>query len=688
MKAKSYDKLKLLEEILSAINAAESTDAILDYLIDRVVSLTKSTSGSIVLVNSETGVLDIKASRGLEEKTVHETKLKIGEGVTGHVVKTGRSLMINNVRDNPHYIRIRKDLKSELAVPLMDNKNVIGVISVDSNKLDAYTEEHLDLFETIASFAAQTLIKANLIDDLKNRIEDQDMLIAVSALLEEEADFNLIFQKIMTALSARMHVLRGMIIIRDPDEKLRVRTAFKLSDEAMRRGEYDIGEGIIGSVYKTGKSLSIEDISKNNSFLNRMKIRRGREKNSFFAVPIRYDAPAGLTDKTIGVLSFEKQFISKSDHKATLKLLSIIASLIANRTFRHIAAIREKEKLVRQNNALREKLKEKNGVLFIGKSQVIIDILNTASLIADTDATVLLTGETGTGKEVLAQFIHQKSNRREKPFVSINCAAIPEHLIESELFGHKKGSFTGAIADKKGKFELAHEGTLFLDEIGELSMPLQSKILRVLQEKVIDPVGSEESKKVDVRIIAATNRNLKERLDSHEFREDLYYRLHVIHMHLPALRERPDDIDLFIEHFLSRYNAKYGKSVEGVTPQCRNAFLAYRWPGNVRELENTIERAVILARVPIIDITAIPVSITSNAAVPPDDRRFEQSVLAEISSLPPGTIYSHIEHAVDRILLEHALVMSDNKQANAAELLGLHRNTFREKLKTLGIRKT
>lgn len=679
---KESEKLTLLEEILSTMNSAVSTQDILDNLVDRIIKITDSLTGSIMLIDHEAGVLDIKASRGLKTAAVVSTKLKVGEGVTGYVARKGESLLVNDVRSVPYYVRIRDDLKSELAVPIKDKNSVIGVMSVDSNRLNAYTKEDLGLLETIANFAGQTLIKANLIQDLKHRIDDQELLISIGGILEEEIDFNSMFQKIMTAMSGHMHIKRGMISVLDDGEKLRVRTGYHLSDEAIERGVYDVGEGIIGKVFHTGKSIAIRDVSESPDFLNKMKIRRGKsEVCSFFGVPLKYDSPVGSADKTIGVLGIEKEYGSDSDHRSTLRLLTIIASLIANRLYRHITAQREKEKLLKQNTDLREKLLGKSGPVFIGKSKAVVGILNTATIVADTDATVLITGETGTGKEVLARFIHDKSRRAEKPFIGINCAAIPENLLESELFGYKKGAFTGAVADKKGKFMLAHEGTIFLDEIGELPLPLQSKILRVLQERVIEPIGGEESRSVDVRIIAATNRDLKAYVDEKKFRDDLYYRLHVIHIPIPSLSERADDIPLFVEYFVEKFNAKYGKAIRGLTPECRDAFLSYRWPGNVRELENVIERAVILSHSDSIDISAVPGSLLPNT--PADAGDLEKAVLAAAASFPAGNVYQGIIDMLDRIVLTHALVASDNKQTEAAKLLGLHRNTLREKLRSL-----
>ncbi|HEY3883946.1 MAG TPA: sigma-54 dependent transcriptional regulator, partial [Vicinamibacterales bacterium] len=249
---------------------------------------------------------------------------------------------------------------------------------------------------------------------------------------------------------------------------------------------------------------------------------------------------------------------------------------------------------------LSERDEEFNQYGIVGRSREIQQVIRTAEMVAKSKSTVLVTGETGTGKEMVARAIHFHSAQREMPLVKVNCAAIPEHLLESELFGHLRGAFTGALSSKKGKFALADGGTIFLDEIGTMAPPLQSKLLRVLQEREFEPLGSERSQKVDVRVIAATNRDLRQMVSDGTFQEDLYYRLNVIPVHIPPLRERREDIPLLVDHFVRKHSQRAGKRIEGLEPGVLDALSSADWPGNVRELENTVERAVVLSPTPMI----------------------------------------------------------------------------------------
>jgi Nif-specific regulatory protein len=675
------DKLDLLEGILSKINSSVSPQEVLNYLIDKCIEITGALTGSIMIINLETKVLEIRVSKGLHPARVANTQLKLGEGVTGQVALTGTPLLIRNVDEVDFYIRIMDDLKSELAVPLKLEDKTIGVISVDSNEVGKFTPEHAELLEMIASFAAQILHKAILIETLKDKITKQNILLKVARILEEGYEVSDMFAKIMTTLSEAMTILRGMLVLHSKDDELKVFSGYKLSEEAMERGVYQIGEGIIGKVYKYGQSITIKNISENKEFLNKMKIWRGKgEKISFFAIPIKYE------NKVVGVVSLEKKYTSEEDFDSTLELTSLLATLVSNKVHNYVKSQREKNVMLKKNIELKERLLEQEkDFIFIGKNRKILDILETVNLISDTDATVLITGETGTGKEILAHLIHQKSKRWEKPFVSINCAAIPETLLESELFGFKKGAFTGADKEKKGKFLLAQGGTLFLDEIGDLNPGLQAKILRVLQDKMIEPLGSETQIHVDVRIISATNKNLKELTDKGEFREDLFYRLNVIHIDLPSLGSRKDDIQLFVDHFIRIYNKKYSKNIDGLSPRCIEILSNYDWPGNIRELQNVIERAVILVHGESIDVQNLPPYLLENQTERSEDRQLENLIEREIATSEKGEVYKKVVDKIEKFIIEYALIQHNNKQIEAADYLGIHRNTLHQKIKKYGM---
>ena len=309
--------------------------------------------------------------------------------------------------------------------------------------------------------------------------------------------------------------------------------------------------------------------------------------------------------------------------------------------------IQEREVLFQENQRLREELDERFQFdNIIGRSDPMKQVFGTVTKIAPYKTTVLLTGESGTGKELLARAVHRNSDRAASSFVPINCAAIPENLLESELFGHARGAFTGAVKAKRGLFQEASGGTLFLDEMGEMPMSLQVKLLRVLENDEIRRVGENKAESIDVRLIAATSRDLERRVAQGDFREDLFYRLNVVHIRLPPLRERPEDVPLLIEHFLARFNRKFSKSVTGVEPAALKALLAYPWPGNVRELENALERAMLLGEGPSLNLDSFPPHVRDAAAAGRHRRADDHdlSIKRRVASLEAELIARALEH--------------------------------------------
>jgi len=322
---------------------------------------------------------------------------------------------------------------------------------------------------------------------------------------------------------------------------------------------------------------------------------------------------------------------------------------LARRAVRSQRLQTEKQYLISERDA------EFNHYGIVGRSRAMQEVLQRAELVAQTKSTVLITGETGTGKEMVARFIHHRSPQRDMPLIKVNCAAIPETLLESELFGHVRGAFTGATMTKRGKFALADGGSIFLDEIGTLSVAIQAKLLRVLQEREFEPLGAERTQKVDVRVIAATNRDLKQMVSAEKFQEDLYYRLNVIPIEIPPLRERRDDIPVLVEHFVEKHRQRTGKRVEGIDQDAMLALQRYDWPGNVRELENAIERAVVLATSP----TLTPASISLVGATS-----------AQAPGLPSLRLHQNLEW-VEKETIRRALDQSGGVKKDAAELMGI-----------------
>ncbi len=309
----------------------------------------------------------------------------------------------------------------------------------------------------------------------------------------------------------------------------------------------------------------------------------------------------------------------------------------------------------------------------IGRSPKMRQVLETVAMVAPTEASVLILGESGTGKELIANALHQGSSRSERRFIKINCAALPETLLESELFGHERGAFTGAVGRKPGRFELADGGTIFLDEIGEMTFSTQAKLLRVLQEREFEPLGSTKSVRVDIRVISASNRDLKDEVKRGNFREDLFYRLNVVPINLPPLRERKEDIPLLVDHFLHIYNEKNNRRLKGFHPRALDAMMRYSWPGNIRELENVVERAVILTMDEYVSFSELPESISGESA----------SVIPTTSKagIVPGMTIRELEKELILVTLEH----NDGNRTRSAGFLGITRRTLQNKLKEYGI---
>jgi len=339
--------------------------------------------------------------------------------------------------------------------------------------------------------------------------------------------------------------------------------------------------------------------------------------------------------------------------------------LILHRSLRH-------HQLEQENRYLRERLDDRFDFgNIIGNSRAMKNLFETLSQVAPTDATVLITGESGTGKELIANAIHQNSPRCHKPMIKVNCAALPETLLESELFGHEKGAFTGAVSKSRGRFQLAHESTLFLDEISEMTPATQAKILRALQEREIEPVGGETTLKIDTRVITATNKNLENEIKGGRFREDLYYRLNVVRIEIPPLRDRHEDIPLLAEFFLKQYVEKNRKLIKGFTPRATDVLMRHNWPGNVRELENLVERAVIMTRGDMITQDDFPSIMTGNGKSA-TEKKF-------------GTSSGMTLKEAEKEIILRTLEETGGNRTHTAKILGISRRTLQLKLKEYGI---
>jgi len=449
------------------------------------------------------------------------------------------------------------------------------------------------------------------VEELKTKPQDQQenielaAIYEVSKILSSSFDLRKTLREVLNVLSSYLKMPRSMVTLVHESDELHVFGASGLSIEAMQRTQYRVGEGITGRIMKTGVPIVVPDISKEPNFLNRTGARdmSGEEVIAFVGVPIK------VGRNTVGVLSIDRDVEAgerKFNFERDVRFLSMVANLIGQTVRLHHNVAVEREMLMQEKSRLQKELHGKYNLKnVVGVSKRMQEVFADVHQVAPGRSTVFLRGESGTGKEVIARAIHCLSLRREKPFIRVNCAALTETLLESELFGHEKGAFTGATQERKGRFEMAHGGTLFLDEIGEISPAFQTKLLRVLQEREFERVGGTKPIKVDVRLICATNRNLEEAVSQGEFREDLYYRINVVTIFLPALRERREDVPALIEYFLEKFNEDNNRQLT-VSPMAIKVMLACNWPGNVRELENCIERSATMTRGNVIGEMDLP----------------------------------------------------------------------------------
>jgi Nif-specific regulatory protein len=428
-------------------------------------------------------------------------------------------------------------------------------------------------------------------------------LYEISKILGSSLDLGKTIRDVLNVLSSHLSMCRCMISLVQDSGDVHVIGASGLSQDEINRGRFQKGEGIIGKIIKTGIPIVIPNIADEPLFLNRTGSRRLRSGQvvAYVGIPIKFG------DETIGVLSIDREMGAyRGSLDRDVRLLKMVANLISQNLRLHQYLAVERESLMREQHRLQKEARPIHGLVnIIGTSRSMQDVLAEVERAASVHSTVLLRGESGTGKEVIAHAIHHLSSRKGGPFVRVNCAALSETLLESELFGHEKGAFTGAAADRKGRFELADGGTLFLDEIGEISPTFQVKLLRVLQEREFERVGGNTPIRVDVRLVAATNRNLEVAVTKNEFRADLYFRINVISILLPPLRDRREDIPALINHFLRRFNETNERQTD-LSPEAMRIMTECYWPGNVRELENCVERTAAMTRGKVIQDINLP----------------------------------------------------------------------------------
>ena len=474
--------------------------------------------------------------------------------------------------------------------------------------------------------------------------------------------------RVLETLGRHHGMIRGVVMLLDPDtNELRIVASHGLDEEGARRVKYRIGEGITGRVAQTGKPIVVPQVSREPMFLDRLGVRKKtlqHQELSFICVPIL------VNRKTVGVLGVDLRYKADRDYERATKFLSIIATMIAQAIKVDHLIEADKQRLLDENIHLKQELRERYDFShIIGNSSPLRQVYEQVTQVARTNTTVLLRGESGTGKELIAHAIHYNSLRADKPFIKVNCAALPETLIESELFGYEKGAFTGAQGRKKGRFELAEGGTLFLDEIGDLNVSTQIKLLRVLQEREFERLGGTETIKVNVRLIAATNKDMEKAIAEGQFREDLYYRLNVFAIFMPPLRERKSDLLLLADHFLEKYAREHGKSIKRISTPAIDMLTSYHWPGNVRELENIIERAVLVCETNVIHGHHLPPTLQT----------------AEGSGTVMRLSLESAVEAYERDIIQDALKTTRGNRKRAAKLLDTTERIIGYKVKKYGI---
>jgi Nif-specific regulatory protein len=496
--------------------------------------------------------------------------------------------------------------------------------------------------------------------------KEVELLSDIAKALAESLNLELTLESILRLLEEHFGLRRGTINILDRDtETINIRIAHGLTESSKRLGRYKIGEGITGLVVQTGKEVVVPDISKDPRFLHKTGSRTSSGKKlAFFCVPIK------LEGAVVGALSADKETGRSEDFDSMLQMLNIVAAMIGQTVKQHRLIESDRRELHDENLRLRQELKAKFSVQnILGRSNAMQQIFRLVEQVAESNATVLVRGESGTGKDLVAHAIHYNSLRASKPFIKVNCTALPETLLESELFGHEKGSFTGATERKIGRFERASGGTIFLDEIGDFSMALQVKLLRVIQFKEFERLGGNETIKANVRIIVATHKDLEQEIRNRLFREDLYYRINVFPIFMPPLRERKDDIILLADHFLEKYARENSKAINRISTPAINMLTSYHWPGNVRELENAIERAVLVCDADVVRSEHLPPSLQM---AQPGEQRGQMT-------------FTEIIENKERELIIDALKRSGGQQRKAARDLGLTERILGYKIKQYNI---
>jgi Nif-specific regulatory protein len=612
----------------------------------RLAAISGKLKGAIFTLNEDALVIgrETAANLCLADASVSRRHSKIEKQDEKFVITDLESLNGTFINDVPVRSRV---LEHGDRVRIGDSQFVF--LTQEGDALSKSSEVTIDEVQVTGA-----TVQVRLDEAIYQMERDLSVLMKFSTAINAIRGLEALLERLLELLFEVVPAQRGAILLTNGDS-LENSFVFGLDRKQGKNQPVNVSRTIVQQVLRDGVAVLASDAAVTEPGLNTASFIETRA-NSVMCVPFV------MVDRRLGVLYLDTTRSHDLFNKSHLQLVTAVAAIaaVAIENARHFEWLeKENERLLADVNI------EHN---MVGESGAMQRVYHFISKVAPTDATVLISGESGTGKELAARAIHRNSKRAQKPFVAVNCAALTESLLESELFGHERGAFTGAIAQKKGRLEIAAGGTVFLDEIGELTPPLQVKLLRVLQEREYERVGGTLTIKIDVRVIAATNKNLDDAMAAGEFRHDLFYRLNVVSLEMPGLRERREDIMLLASYFAEKYGAMCNKKLKGISPDARAALVAYDWPGNVRELENTIERAVVLG--------------TTEWILPED---LPEAVLERVDTFATRTTYHEAVARSKKEIIVKAMNQANGNLNDAARLLGVHPNYLHRLLRNANV---
>jgi formate hydrogenlyase transcriptional activator len=669
------DRLKLLLDLTNKVVSNLELRDLLRTISASLRQVMQCDVAGVDLLDAETNrlrifVLDFPDSRGF----FHEEMVVPIDTAPAEVMRTGRPLVLglpDQALMNPeHYHRLEAEgIKSGCMLPLISRARVLGVLALGSRQENAFSQSDADFLMQVANQVAIAVDNALAYSQTAELKEKLQTVLDVSEAITVNRDLEDLFRDLAQRLPRILQFDIINLVLVDAEAGV-VRLQFAIGPAAsnVQPGvEFPIDESPTGLVWKTQQPLVVEDLARETRFSPIISVLREKGVQSFCTVPLT-SALRRLGGMNFG--SLQKRTYTQAEIAFMQQVARQVATAVDNAlAYGQIEELQEKlaqEKLYLEDE-IRTSVQLEGFEEIVGKSPKLRRVLQEVETVAPSDSTVLILGETGTGKELIARAIHDRSARKPHAFVKLNCAAIPTGLLESELFGHEKGAFTGAISQRVGRFELASRGTVFLDEIAEIPLELQPKLLRVLQEREFERLGSTQTLRTDARLIAATNRDLQARVNEKQFRDDLFYRLNVFPIRLPPLRERAEDIPMLVRHFTELFARRMKKTIESIPSETMSVLARYHWPGNVRELQNVIERAVILTTGPVLRVPLADLKQRASAS----------------PAAANGTMEDAERQHILAVLEEANWVLAGAN--GAAARLGLKRSTLQFRMRKLGI---